>query len=97
MPSVSSATVFIHQSTLLLQARPTTTKVTYTYNTDKKSQRGTLAVKTFDPVSGTCFRFRTRKVNDLNRILRALGGMAGVIAGTSTGTEIVAAASGSAD
>ncbi|KAK9318702.1 signal recognition particle 9 kDa protein-domain-containing protein [Lipomyces orientalis] len=97
MPSTSSATVFIHQSTLLLQARPTTTKLTYTYNTNKKNKRGTLAVKTFDPVSGACFRLRTRKVNDLNRILRALAGMAGVMAGTSTGAEIVAAASGSAE
>ncbi|KAJ8103947.1 signal recognition particle 9 kDa protein-domain-containing protein [Lipomyces tetrasporus] len=97
MPSTSSATVFIHQSTLLLQARPTTTKLTYTYNTNKKNKRGTLAVKTFDPVSGACFRFRTRKVNDLNRILRALAGMSGVMAGTSTGAEIVAAASGSAE
>ncbi|KAK9369651.1 signal recognition particle 9 kDa protein-domain-containing protein [Lipomyces kononenkoae] len=97
MPAVSSATVFIHQSALLLQARPTTTKLTYSYNTNKKNQRGTLVVKTFDPVSGACFRFRTRKVNDLNRILRALGGMAGVMAGTSSGAEIAASASGSAE
>ncbi|KAK9240125.1 signal recognition particle 9 kDa protein-domain-containing protein [Lipomyces kononenkoae] len=97
MPAVSSATVFIHQSALLLQARPTTTKLTYSYNTSKKDQRGTLVVKTFDPISGACFRFRTRKVNDLNRILRALGGMAGVMAGTSSGAEIVASASGSAE
>ncbi|KAK9469673.1 signal recognition particle 9 kDa protein-domain-containing protein [Lipomyces arxii] len=97
MPSTSSATVFIHQSTLLLQARPTTTKVTYTYNTNKKTKRGTLAVKSFDPVSGACFRFKTRKVNELNRILRALGGFGSVMAGASTGSEIIVSSTGGAE
>ncbi|KAK7204287.1 signal recognition particle 9 kDa protein-domain-containing protein [Myxozyma melibiosi] len=92
MPATSSATVFIQQSTLLLQARPTTTKISYSYNTDKKTKRGSLAVKTFDPVSGACFRLRTRKVNELNRILRALAGLAQVQAGLASGAELLATA-----
>ncbi|KAK9382337.1 signal recognition particle 9 kDa protein-domain-containing protein [Kockiozyma suomiensis] len=90
MPATSSATVFIQQSTLLLQARPTTTKISYSYNTNKETKRGTLAVKTFDPVSGSCFRLRTRKVNELNRILRALSGLAQVQSGLSSGAELLA-------
>ncbi|KAK9454698.1 signal recognition particle 9 kDa protein-domain-containing protein [Dipodascopsis uninucleata] len=82
MPRVSSATVFIEQSNRLLEARPLTTKVSYSYNVNKETKRGAFAVKSFDPVSGACFRYRTTKINDLNRILRSVGNMAEVMAGT---------------
>ncbi|KAK9479969.1 signal recognition particle 9 kDa protein-domain-containing protein [Lipomyces japonicus] len=92
MPRTSSATVFIEQSGRLLQARPTTAKITYSYNVNAKTQRGTLSLKTYDPVSGACFRFRTMKINDLNRILRAVSNLAEVQAGTGSPISATAGA-----
>ncbi|KAK9471324.1 signal recognition particle 9 kDa protein-domain-containing protein [Dipodascopsis tothii] len=83
MPAVSSVPVFIEQSNRLLKARPTTTRVTYTYTTDAKTKHGMLAVKTYDPVSGACFRYKTRRAKDLNRIFNSLGPMMGLMAGTA--------------
>ncbi|KAK9458760.1 signal recognition particle 9 kDa protein-domain-containing protein [Lipomyces oligophaga] len=92
MPQTSSLTVFIHQSTLLLQARPTTTKISYSYNVNKETKHGKLTLKAFDPVSGACIRFQTRKVNELNRILRALAGLAQLQAGLQSGVELLSLA-----
>ncbi|KAK9451790.1 signal recognition particle 9 kDa protein-domain-containing protein [Limtongia smithiae] len=88
MPALGSATVFIHQSTLLLQARPTTARVSYSYNMHKSTKRAMFSAKCYDPISGACFRFKTHKANELNRILRALLGFGTQQAGLSNGTDV---------
>lgn len=73
---------FIERSNALLAARPNTTRISTRY-THKGVNRvykesdfkpaSVAIVKVYDPVSGTLFKHRVKRVNDLSRILRALG------------------------
>jgi hypothetical protein len=83
---IKSIDTFIERSILLLEARPTSTKVSLTYThrraESKKAENdetvgggrpAVLVVKTYDPVSGTCFKVRVSRSNELSRIWSALG------------------------
>ncbi|CAN6674502.1 signal recognition particle subunit Srp21p [Trichomonascus vanleenenianus] len=86
MPVLKSLDTFIEQSQALLEARPETTRVTTTYTHSSKHQPrktqetvstgarpAVLFLKTYDPVSGTCYRIRVSKANELSRAMTALG------------------------
>lgn len=81
---IKSLDRFIERSTQLLEARPDTTRISTTYthrrakhNVENVSVTGskpaTLTVKTYDPVSGACYRIRIHKSNELSRIMSSLG------------------------
>ncbi|MCJ1357071.1 MAG: hypothetical protein MMC33_007067 [Icmadophila ericetorum] len=100
---------WVHQSTLLLQARPTSTRITTKYKLlpqndpslsvrrhSKAPPSGTthpsdppphppsrafLVLKTFDPVSGTCLKYRTDKAAEVGRLVGGLGRCGRVMAG----------------
>ncbi|KAI9671428.1 MAG: hypothetical protein M1831_004337 [Alyxoria varia] len=125
MPDFSDSTDWLRESSLLLQARPTTARVTTTYslsrtrrmkkkrrrkegqkkdtkdsaedakqsateNTDTKTSsketqqppdHATIVLKTFDPVSGVCLRYRTNRGAEVGRLITGLGGLGRCMAG----------------
>ncbi|ODQ81346.1 hypothetical protein BABINDRAFT_160705, partial [Babjeviella inositovora NRRL Y-12698] len=86
MPNVTSLDIFIERSCRLMDARPAST-VSITYGsqakkaktapapTDKVSKKATsfVAVKTYDPTSGVCYRIKLSKAKELSRVLTLLG------------------------
>ncbi|KAL1304407.1 hypothetical protein AAFC00_003405 [Neodothiora populina] len=101
------------QSALLLQARPSTTRITTKYHipsatpstrqterhakklakrttstatsqtettTTTKPQPAHLELKTYDPVSGTCLKYKTQKSAEVGRLIASLGRLAGFMA-----------------
>uniref|UniRef100_A0A060T6Y6 ARAD1B23364p n=1 Tax=Blastobotrys adeninivorans TaxID=409370 RepID=A0A060T6Y6_BLAAD len=82
MPRIQKVDEFIERSQALLLARPETTRITTTYSHKRAGQGDTansgsrpaiFHVKTYDPVSGTCYRLRGSRTNQLSRVLSALG------------------------
>ncbi|TVY53243.1 Uncharacterized protein LCER1_G006187 [Lachnellula cervina] len=87
MPYLTTAQQWLTQSTLLLQARPTTTRITtkYTHATtvSKKSRprrnapptepTALLTLKTYDPASGTTLKYETNKAAEVGRLIQILG------------------------
>ncbi|KAK5003714.1 hypothetical protein LTR28_009830 [Elasticomyces elasticus] len=109
MPYFTTSQEWQHHSSLLLQARPTTTRITTKYTianpsspsaqkrkakratpapapppstdpsesggAEKQSAtpRATLTLKTFDPVSGVCLKYRTDKAAEVGRLIGGLG------------------------
>ncbi|KAM7197860.1 Signal recognition particle 9 kDa protein (SRP9) domain containing protein [Rhypophila sp. PSN 637] len=102
MPYYTKSEDWLKQSSLLIEARPATTKVTTTYTvkpprkedseddektkpttttaTPKKSY-GHLILKTYDPVSGTCLKYRTSKAAEVSRLIQMLGTLGKKMAG----------------
>ncbi|KAK3333797.1 signal recognition particle 9 kDa protein-domain-containing protein [Cercophora scortea] len=103
MPYYDKSEDWLHQSALLLQARPATTRITTRYNlkpahrvtkaekaaaaaasttspppstanaASKKPPRGHLVLKTFDPSSGVCLKYKTSKAAEVGRLVQMLG------------------------
>ncbi|WYZ40280.1 hypothetical protein EsH8_IV_000621 [Colletotrichum jinshuiense] len=95
MPTYKTSQEWLEQSSLLLQARPATTRITTKYSikpvkprksktedgagdadaamTDAKPPRGSLEIKTFDPVSGVALKYRTTKAAEVSRLITCLG------------------------
>ncbi|MCJ1247739.1 hypothetical protein MMC30_004954 [Trapelia coarctata] len=92
---------WLQQSTLLLEARPTTTRISTRYtllppshpslNRTSKSHPSTtsdpapparahIVLKSYDPVSGTCLKYRTDKTAEVGRLVAGLGRCARVMA-----------------
>ncbi|KAI9759005.1 MAG: hypothetical protein M4579_002668 [Chaenotheca gracillima] len=111
MPYLSTSTEWYHQSSLLLQARPTTTRITTKYTilspTSKRVSKrrrpaasststdpttpappqpvpkpAELTLKTFDPASGTCLKYRTDKAAEVGRLIASLGRLGKAMNGT---------------
>lgn len=111
MPYLATAQSYLEQSTLLISARPTTTKITtkYTISRTKPSPshlkstasspppksehsesqgpsqqsqapKATLTLKTYDPVSGTCLKYKTDKAAEVGRLVASLGSCGRVMA-----------------
>ncbi|BFZ59559.1 hypothetical protein YB2330_000570 [Saitoella coloradoensis] len=66
---------YIERSTLLLKARPRTTRITTTYHASVKGNDAHFTTKTFDPVSGTCIKYTTDRAAEVGRIMSALGSL----------------------
>ncbi|KAJ3941906.1 uncharacterized protein N0V96_008620 [Colletotrichum fioriniae] len=95
MPTYKTSQEWLEQSSLLLQARPTTYSIkavkprkTKTSEdaaaaapaedatmTDAKPPRGSLVIKTFDPVSGVALKYRTTKAAEVSRLITCLGAL----------------------
>ncbi|KAF2762854.1 hypothetical protein EJ05DRAFT_506525 [Pseudovirgaria hyperparasitica] len=105
MPQFETSQEWLTQSSLLLQARPTTTRITSKYNvlsptsakiTKKRSKRplktnpestttttttatppeaplAAFILKTYDPVSGACLKYKTDKAAEVGRLVGCLG------------------------
>ncbi|KAI0145702.1 signal recognition particle 9 kDa protein-domain-containing protein [Hypoxylon sp. NC0597] len=109
MPYYATSQEWLHQSSLLIEARPTTTRITTAYHISKpkprkskksssssseqqqqqqQSQppssdsqattataapRGSLTLKTYDPHSGVCLKYRTTKAAEVSRLILSLG------------------------
>ncbi|MCJ1393199.1 hypothetical protein MMC18_006071 [Xylographa bjoerkii] len=87
---------WVQQSTLLLEARPTTARISTRYKlsppnvaSSRRSKLGSattnpaeappppsrayIILKTYDPVSGTCLKYRTDKGAEIGRLVAGLG------------------------
>ncbi|OTB20259.1 hypothetical protein K445DRAFT_312691 [Daldinia sp. EC12] len=102
MPYYATSQEWLHQSSLLLEARPTTTRITTKYHISKPkprrtkktpststpttsdttttaaaaaatAPRGSLTLKTYDPHSGSCLKYRTTKAAEVSRLIQSLG------------------------
>ena len=109
MPYLPDLNTYLHQSSLLIQAYPTTTRITTKYSlprrpnpksksnakpatlapsesattdTTSKPHRerlppsATLTLKTFEPGSGICLKYKTDKAAEVGRLLTGLGRLA---------------------
>ncbi|KAI1777916.1 signal recognition particle 9 kDa protein-domain-containing protein [Hypoxylon cercidicola] len=92
MPYYATSQEWLHQSSLLLEARPSTTRITTKYHISKPKPRrpsqkpsssdaaappppprGSLTLKTYDPHSGACLKYRTAKAAEVSRLILSLG------------------------
>ncbi|KAI1096403.1 signal recognition particle 9 kDa protein-domain-containing protein [Rostrohypoxylon terebratum] len=99
MPYYATSQEWLHQSSLLIEARPTTTRITTKYHISKPkprrikktttttsssqptpattttttAPRGSLTLKTYDPHSGACLKYRTTKAAEVSRLILSLG------------------------
>ncbi|KAI1808448.1 signal recognition particle 9 kDa protein-domain-containing protein [Daldinia bambusicola] len=103
MPYYATSQEWLHQSSLLLEAQPTTTRITTKYHISKPkprrskksspsttttttappsetiattttaAPRGSLTLKTYDPYSGVCLKYRTTKAAEVSRLIQSLG------------------------
>lgn len=115
MPYFPDLNGYLHQSSLLLQAYPSTARITTKYSLprrpnpkskttsnrarrrqhhtsgdapstidppathpqrEKKDPTATLTLKTFDPTSGICLKYRTDKAAEVGRLMTGLGRLA---------------------
>ncbi|CAF3508325.1 unnamed protein product [Fusarium graminearum] len=81
---------WLDHSMALLEARPLTTRITTSYkitpgptrpdadgDTVTKPSRGSLVLKTFDPISGVVIKYRTTKAQEVTRLIHASLGRLG--------------------
>ncbi|KAI2613054.1 signal recognition particle 9 kDa protein-domain-containing protein [Hypoxylon fragiforme] len=100
MPYYETSQEWLRQSSLLLEARPTTTRITTKYHISKpkpkpkpkarnppssssteqqqqqqqqSTPRASLTLKTYDPHSGACLKYRTTKAAEVARLITSLG------------------------
>ncbi|ORY69560.1 signal recognition particle 9 kDa protein-domain-containing protein [Pseudomassariella vexata] len=111
MPYYATSQEWIRQSQLLLEARPTTTRITTKYSlkvpqmrkpktassskpaltpaaaestaatSSSKPARGSLILKTYDPVSGVTLKYKTSKAAEVSRLIQSLGKLSRPMAG----------------
>ena len=96
MPYYTTSQEWLTQSQALLEARPTTTRITTKYsikqvkprhkpnatvNPTPKPPRGSLTLKTYDPVSGATLKYRTTKAAEVSRLILSLGKLSRPMAG----------------
>ncbi|KAL8930697.1 MAG: hypothetical protein Q9208_000568 [Pyrenodesmia sp. 3 TL-2023] len=114
MPYFKDSQEWLHQSVLLLSARPTTTRITTKYRVSppqfpraRKSTitqvgatstsspppqqpepcRANLVLKTYDPASGACLKYRTDKAAEVGRLVAALSKCGRVMSGLTVEDE----------
>ncbi|KAF9875634.1 hypothetical protein CkaCkLH20_07015 [Colletotrichum karsti] len=97
MPTYKTSQEWLEQSSLLLQARPASTRITTKYSikpvkprkskkddgedstmsdaATAKPPRGSLEIKTFDPISGVALKYRTTKAAEVSRLITTLGSL----------------------
>ncbi|TPX08971.1 uncharacterized protein E0L32_009550 [Thyridium curvatum] len=105
MTVFTSSQEWLRQSSLLLEARPSTTRITTRYTTkpaatfssrkprsqpadaaaaaadttsttsSSRPPRARLVLKTYDPVSGACLKYKTTKAAEVSRLVQLLGGL----------------------
>ncbi|KJZ76045.1 hypothetical protein HIM_04501 [Hirsutella minnesotensis 3608] len=110
MPYFKSSQEWLDQSVLLIEARPSTTRITTRYSIKvvksrpKKSEgdaaasdtdaaaaaakppRGSIVIKTYDPVSGVTLKYRTTKAAEVSRLVySSLGRLARAMAALPAG------------
>ncbi|KAI1106281.1 signal recognition particle 9 kDa protein-domain-containing protein [Jackrogersella minutella] len=92
MPYYATSQEWLRQSSLLIEARPSTTRITTKYHiakpqprrskkpsataaaaSDSPAPRGSLTLKTYDPASGACLKYRTTKAAEVSRLVLSLG------------------------
>ncbi|WQF75769.1 Putative SRP9 domain-containing protein [Colletotrichum destructivum] len=112
MPTYKTSQEWLEQSSLLLQARPATTRITTKYSikpvkprksktltedatttedapmTDAKPPRGSLVLKTFDPVSGVTLKYRTTKAAEVSRLITCLGTLSRTMSTSKAPVEV---------
>ncbi|KAL4890251.1 signal recognition particle 9 kDa protein-domain-containing protein [Aspergillus ambiguus] len=87
MPYLPTSQVYLEQSALLLQAYPDTTRITTKYHfprpqkpasaeTNPPPAIASLTLKTFNPTSGICLKYRTNKAAEVGRLITSLGKLA---------------------
>ncbi|KAL6895020.1 signal recognition particle 9 kDa domain-containing protein [Trichoderma evansii] len=98
MPYFKTSQEWLDHSVALLEARPSSTRVTTRYSikpvkprkqtttssgdestapSDPKPPRGSLVLKTYDPVSGVTLKYRTTKAAEVTRLMSAALGRLG--------------------
>ncbi|KAJ4162459.1 hypothetical protein NW754_013888 [Fusarium falciforme] len=89
MPYFKTSQEWLDQSIALLEARPATTRITTKYSLSPapsrpddaaataKPPRGSLVLKTYDPVSGVVLKYRTTKAAEVSRLVHASLGRLG--------------------
>ncbi|KAI8715590.1 SRP9-21 domain-containing protein [Fusarium sp. LHS14.1] len=89
MPYFKTSQEWLDQSIALLEARPATTRITTKYSltpapsrpddaaATAKPPRGSLVLKTYDPVSGVALKYRTTKAAEVSRLVHASLGRLG--------------------
>jgi hypothetical protein len=106
MPYLPDLNTYLHQSSLLIQAYPSTTRITTKYSLPRRPNSkskantkpappappesaaskphrerlppsATLTLKTFEPGSGICLKYKTDKAAEVGRLLTGLGRLAG--------------------
>lgn len=90
MPTFTTSQEWLQQSQLLLEARPSTTRITTRYSIrraerkpskdgealpDAKPPRARLVLKTYDDASGACLKYRTSKAAEVSRLVQLLGSL----------------------
>ncbi|KAL8643798.1 MAG: hypothetical protein Q9226_008114 [Calogaya cf. arnoldii] len=119
MPYFPDSQQWLQQSSLLLEAYPTSTRITTKYRISpprprRKSKaivpddtastasppptqqqqpaqsRAHLILKTYDPVSGVCLKYKTDKAAEVGRLVAALGRCGRAMAGLPPQDEVVA-------
>ncbi|KAJ0168020.1 hypothetical protein CTA2_11202 [Colletotrichum tanaceti] len=112
MPTYKTSQEWLEQSSLLLQARPATTRITTKYSiklvkprksktptedatatedspmTDAKPPRGSLVLKTFDPVSGVTLKYHTTKAAEVSRLITCLGTLGRTMSNSKAPVEV---------
>ncbi|GKT43727.1 uncharacterized protein ColSpa_03908 [Colletotrichum spaethianum] len=112
MPTYKTSQEWLEQSSLLLQARPATTRITTKYSinpvkprksktstedasatedapmTDAKPPRGSLVLKTFDPISGVTLKYRTTKAAEVSRLITCLGTLGRTMSTSKASVEV---------
>ncbi|KAI9742096.1 MAG: hypothetical protein M1834_000486 [Cirrosporium novae-zelandiae] len=108
MPHFTTSQDWLRESSLLIQAHPTTTRITTKYNVEHPSKappskklktksgevstpssdpaqpvaaKGSLTLKTFDPKSGICLKYKTDKGAEVGRLMASLGRLGRTMAG----------------
>ncbi|KAI0200747.1 signal recognition particle 9 kDa protein-domain-containing protein [Astrocystis sublimbata] len=109
MPTYTTSQEWLRQSALLIEARPSTTRITTKYHltdrtgssskqskrraaassaststttpTSTPAPRASLTLKTFDPCSGACLKYRTTKAAEVSRLILSLGQLGQRMAG----------------
>ncbi|KAF4829110.1 hypotheticall protein [Colletotrichum tropicale] len=110
MPTYKNSQEWLQQSSLLLQARPATTRITTKYSikdvkprrskaddeqdstmpdaATAKPPRGSLEIKTYDPVSGVALKYRTTKAAEVTRLINLLGSLGRTMATSKAPAEV---------
>ncbi|KAE8165270.1 signal recognition particle 9 kDa protein-domain-containing protein [Aspergillus tamarii] len=90
MPYLPTSQAYLEQSALLLEAYPNDTRITTKYNfpssqkpkpteesTTPTAPIASLTLKTYNPTSGICLKYRTNKAAEVGRLITSLGKLAG--------------------
>ncbi|KAE8374070.1 signal recognition particle 9 kDa protein-domain-containing protein [Aspergillus bertholletiae] len=107
MPYLPTSQAYLEQSALLLEAYPNDTRITTKYNfpssqkpkpaeesTTPTAPIASLTLKTYNPTSGICLKYRTNKAAEVGRLITSLGKLAGGASVAALGLGNAAAAPG---